>query len=115
MKRELMHLQRLTEETLVHLDLLLSGSDLTLTRDWYIGRRKALGAWLSGDLDEFVVPLTFGHGTVVFHKTAGDVELKLSKHITQAGRDRMAQMAADIETALATLRLYSTRRGELLL
>lgn len=106
------HLGRLIEETLITLDILMCHPTMQEVRGWYKGNRPMIDLWVNGK-NHLNMAFTENTVHVKFHSDAGHVELHVAKHADQAILVRMRKDAAAIETLMAALRLYSTRKFEL--
>jgi len=107
-----LHLVKLVEETLAHLDVLLCRPTLEEVRTWYRGLRPMIEIWLNGE-NSLNAAFTCNTVHVKFHYDAGHVELHVAPRANQKIKDRLVLEAAAIETLMAQLRLYSTRKAEL--
>lgn len=106
------HLVRLVEETLAQLDIVLCHPTLDVVRGWYRGHRPMIESWVDGKTN---LNMTFTNPTVhvKFHQDAGHVELYVLRYASDDVKHRQIVEAATIETLMAQLRLYSTRRDEI--
>jgi hypothetical protein len=106
------HLGRLVEETLIALDILLCQPTLKQVRAWHAGLRPMTDRWVDKN-SHWNATLTNNAVHVKFHADSGHVELHVVKRANKEIKDRLKKEAAAIETLMAALRLYSTRRDEL--